>query len=51
MNETIRRILAENGTKTSKIRKLLLFGLSHREIADLVTRGLRSKPTTAPDRP
>ena len=31
MNETIRRILAENGTKTSKIRKLLLFGLSHRE--------------------
>lgn len=41
MNETIRRILAENGTKTSKIRKLLLFGLSHREIADLVTRGNR----------
>ena len=41
MNETIRRILAESGTKTSKIRKLLLTGLSHREIADLVTRGNR----------
>lgn len=37
MNETIRRILAESGTKTSKIRKLLLIGLSHREIADLLT--------------
>lgn len=41
MNETIRRILSESGTKTSKIRKLLLIGLSHREIADLVTRGNR----------
>ena len=41
MNETIRRILAESGTKTSKIRKLLLIGLSHREIADLLTRGNR----------
>ena len=41
MNETIRRILSESGTKTSKIRKLLLTGLSHREIADLVTRGNR----------
>lgn len=41
MNETIRRILTESGTKTSKIRKLLLLGLTHREIADLVTRGNR----------
>ena len=39
MNEQIRTILAEDGTKTSKIRKLLLLGLTHREIADLVTRG------------
>ena len=38
MNEQIRTILAEDGTKTSKIRKLLLLGLTHREIADLVTR-------------
>ena len=41
MNEQIRTILAEDGTKTSKIRKLLLLGLTHREIADLVTRGNR----------
>ena len=41
MNEQVRNILAENGTKTSKIRKLLLLGLTHREIADLVTRGNR----------
>ena len=41
MNEQIRTILAEDGTKTSKIRKLLLIGLTHREIADLVTRGNR----------
>lgn len=41
MNEQIRTILAENGTKTSKIRKLLLLGLTHREIADLITRGNR----------
>lgn len=41
MNEQIRNILAEDGTKTSKIRKLLLLGLTHREIADLVTRGNR----------
>ena len=34
-------ILAEDGTKTSKIRKLLLLGLTHREIANLVTRGNR----------
>ena len=27
MNEQIRTILAEDGTKTSKIRKLLLLGL------------------------
>ena len=31
MNEEIRNILAEAGTKTSKIRKLLLLGLTHRE--------------------
>ena len=41
MNEQIRPILAEDGTKTSKIRKLLLLGLTHREIANLVTRGNR----------
>lgn len=41
MNEQVRAILAENGTKTLKIRKLLLLGLTHREIADLVTRGNR----------
>ena len=41
MNEQIRTILAEDGTKTSKIRKLLLLGLTHREIANLVTRGNR----------
>ena len=41
MNEEIRNILAEAGTKTSKIRKLLLLGLTHREIAELVTRGNR----------
>ena len=41
MNEQIRNILAQDGTKTSKIRKLLLLGLTHREIADLVTRGNR----------
>ena len=41
MNEEIRNILAEVGTKTSKIRKLLLLGLTHREIAELVTRGNR----------
>jgi len=41
MNEQVRNILAENGTKTSKIRKLLLLGFTHREIADLVTRGNR----------
>ena len=39
MNEQIRTILAEDGTKTSKIRKLLLLGLTHREIADLVPGG------------
>ena len=41
MNEQIRRILEESGTKTSKIRKLLLLGLSHREIAELLTNGNR----------
>jgi len=41
MNEQIRTILAESGTKTSKIRKLLLLRLTHREIADLLTNGNR----------
>ena len=31
-------IPAESGTKTSKIRKLLLLGLTHREIADLIKK-------------
>ena len=40
MNEQIRTILSEGTVqRTSKIRKLLLLGLTHREIADLVTRG------------
>ena len=39
MNESIRNILAQQVTKTSKIQQLLLLGLTRREIADLVTNG------------
>ena len=36
MNEQIQNILNENGTKTSKIQKLLSLGLTRRQVADLV---------------
>lgn len=39
MNEQIRNILAQDTTKTSKIRQLLLLGMTRREIADLLTNG------------
>ena len=39
MNEQIQRILNENGTKTSKIQKLLALGLTRRQVADLVANG------------
>ena len=39
MNEQIQRILNENGTKTSKIQKLLSLGLTRRQVADLVANG------------
>lgn len=39
MNEQIQHILRENGTKTSKIQKLLSIGLTRRQVADLVTNG------------
>lgn len=39
MNEQIQSILNENGTKTSKIQKLLTLGLTRRQVADLVTNG------------
>lgn len=39
MNEQIQSILNENGTKTSKIQKLLALGLTRRQVADLVTNG------------
>lgn len=39
MNEQIRNILAQDATKTSKIRQLLLLGMTRREIADLLTNG------------
>lgn len=35
MNEQIQSILNENGTKTSKIQKLLALGLTRRQVADL----------------
>lgn len=41
MEEQIRSILAQVTAKTHKIQQLLLLGLSHREIADLVTNGNR----------
>ena len=39
MNEQIQSILNENGTKTSKIQKLLSLGLTRRQVADLVANG------------
>ena len=39
MNEQIQSILNENGTKTSKIQKLLALGLTRRQVADLVAIG------------
>ena len=39
MNEQIQSILNENGTKTSKIQKLLTLGLTRRQVADLVAGG------------
>lgn len=39
MNEQIQNILNENGTKTSKIQKLLALGLTRRQVADLVANG------------
>ena len=39
MNEQIQSILNENGTKTSKIQKLLTLGLTRRQVADLVANG------------
>ena len=39
MNEQIQSILNENGTKTSKIQKLLALGLTRRQVADLVAGG------------
>lgn len=39
MNEQIQNILSENGTKTSKIQKLLALGLTRRQVADLVANG------------
>lgn len=39
MNEQIQNILNGNGTKTSKIQKLLALGLTRRQVADLVANG------------
>ena len=39
MNEQIQSILNENGTKTSKIQKLLSLGLTRRQVADIVANG------------
>ncbi|WP_028897832.1 amidoligase family protein [Prevotella sp. HUN102] len=39
MNEQIQNILNENGTKTSKIQKLLALGLTRRQVADLAAGG------------
>ena len=45
MNEQIQSILNENGTKTSKIQKLLALGLTRRQVADLVANATTT-PTT-----
>lgn len=39
MEQRIQEILAERGTKTSKIRKLILLGLTRVEVARLLTNG------------
>lgn len=39
MEQRIREILAQRGTKTSKIRQLILLGVSRTEIARLLTNG------------
>lgn len=39
MQTRIQGILAQSGTKTSKIQQLILLGLTRRQIADLVTNG------------
>lgn len=39
MNEQVTSILNQEITKTSKIQKLLLLGLTRRQVADLVTNG------------
>lgn len=39
MEERIREILAQTGTKTSKIRQLIILGVSRTEIARLLTNG------------
>ena len=39
MNQQIANILNERITKTAKIQKLLLLGLTRRQVADLVTNG------------
>lgn len=39
MEQRIREILAQSGTKTSKIRQLLLLGVSRVEIAQMLTNG------------
>ena len=39
MNEQIRSILAQETTKTSKIRQLYLLGVPRAEIARMVTNG------------
>lgn len=39
MNEQIQAILAQEGTKTSKIQQLLILGLTRREVANLVANG------------
>lgn len=39
MEERIREILAQTGTKTSKIRQLIILGVERREIARMLTNG------------
>lgn len=39
MNEQIQQIINGNGTKTSKIQKLLALGLTRTEVARLVANG------------
>ena len=39
MNKQVRSILAQETTKTSKIRQLYLLGIPRAEIARMVTKG------------